>query len=306
MSSLSSAIPQQTISTSLNETFTPAYVQASTESILDSTYDWLDGKQPNVTFDINTTAQKEAFTGNLAALLEPQIAALPQCKSLSEFNAAQPTCTPPGTNATDLAKLVATDATNQASIFTQPITDASVAQAATDNQAASPIPSSNTATQQLPSITANLRLWLVLLPIIAVASGAGTILLAHHHKRLKAAKNLAGRMAAGLTITAVIGIIVAIFGPNIAIGSLVSGNNVISQIVDPVLRVALPDIGSRLAWVSGLLAALAFAAWLTIRIIKKRRDIAELRKPAEDIPAPIEHKPEKPQDQDTALHKSDQ
>lgn len=287
MTAISSAIPQQTVTTSLNQSFSPAYVQTATETILDSTYDWLDGKQPSVTFDINTTTQKSSFTSTLASLLEPQIAALPQCASLAEFNAQNPTCRPPGITPEQLSQSAAIDIANQASVFQQPLTDTGVTQAAIDSQTASPVPSSNPATQSLPSITANIRLWLILLPVIAIVSGGGMVLLSHRKYRLNAAKHLAGRLTIGLGLTMVIGILLMIYGKTISISGFVTGanKNILSQIVEPILHVALPAVGNRLAWVSGLLAALTLAIWITLRIIKKRRDKLELHKPIEAAPA---------------------
>jgi hypothetical protein len=165
IASTSAAIPQQAVATSLNQSFSPAYVQSATETILDGTYDWLDGKQSNISFDINTTTQKDSFASSLASTLEPQLATLPQCTSSSEFNPKNPSCVPSGTTPKQLSQSIATDTANQASIFQQPLTDAGVTQAATGSQTNSPVSSSNSTTRALPSITANLRLWLKLLPI---------------------------------------------------------------------------------------------------------------------------------------------
>src|SRR6266496_1990148 len=103
-------IPQDTLKAALNQTFPSNYVQAGTEKIIDSTYDWLDGSTPEITFEINTTDKKEAFVTSLAALLEPQTATLPRCASLAAFDPGNPPCIPPGYTAKQLADSLATDA----------------------------------------------------------------------------------------------------------------------------------------------------------------------------------------------------
>jgi hypothetical protein len=114
------------------------------------------------------------------------------------------------------------------------------------------------------------------------------VLLTRRKYRLNAAKHLAARLTIGLTITTVIGVLLMIYGKTISVSGFVAGanKNILSQIVEPILHVALPATGNRLAWVSGALAALTLAIWITLRIIKKRRDQARLLEPPKNIPIP--------------------
>ncbi len=109
----SSLISDDTAKTILDKTFSPQYVQQSTEKVIDSAYDWLDGKQPTIAFNINTTIQKDSFIANATSVLDQQLASLPKCKTAAEFNPDNPTCLPPGTSAQQLAQSLATDAANK-------------------------------------------------------------------------------------------------------------------------------------------------------------------------------------------------
>jgi hypothetical protein len=292
-----SATAPDTVKTALNQTFTPAYVQQATEKSIDGAYDWLEGKQSTISFSVNTTTQKAAFTENLAALLEPQLAAFPRCTSTAQFNSQNPTCLPPGMTAQQAATALATDAGNS-SLFTQPLTDQNISQTlGSTNQASAPLTAAS-ATGQLPQLVKNLQLWLILLPIIAIASGGLMVWLSQH--RLKAAKHLAGRLAFGMALTCVLGLIVATIGKTFQLSNYVSGTNnaVITGVIEPVIHQAAPAIGNRLALVSGILGVITGILWVALLVFKKRTDKAGLLAPpaggSSEPTAPKEPKADQP------------
>jgi hypothetical protein len=292
----SSFITQDTVKTILGKTFTPSYIAQSAEKVIDGTYNWLDGKQPTINFSINTTTYRDAFVDNATAVLQQQLMALPACTHVSQFNAENPTCLPPGTNVAQVARSLATDASNELSIFQQPITNQTLAQAS-DNSAQnndSPLTSASSPAQKIPDITAKARMWLWLRPLIAVVSGGLMVLLSHN--RLKAGKHLAGRVFIGTCITMIAGLLIAYFGSNLKLGSFISGNStLVGTIFEPILHQALPAIGSKLALVSGIVATIAGGAWIALRIIKKRVEHAALLMPG-STPAP---KPDLPRSPDS-------
>ena len=270
------AVSTDALKSSLSQTFTPTYVQQATEKTIDGAYDWLSGTASTINFNIDATTKRDDFIASLSSALEPKLAALPRCTSPSQFNANNPTCLPPGTTSQQAASALATDAANQADIFQKPVDAQTVAQGSnasfTDTQNA----------QQIRSLVSDLHQWLIWLPVIAITSGGLVVLLSPH--RFKAAKYLAGRLTVGLAMTCAIGLLVANIGSSISLRSYAGDANgsLITGVVEPIIHQAAPAIGGRLALVSGSIAIATFATWITLLVIKKRRDKTELLKaPAE-------------------------
>ena len=279
----SSLITKETIQAALNKTFDTAYVQAQTEKVIDSTYSWLNGTGNAITFSINTTEKKQSFIENLAAELEPKLAALPQCANYNQFDSTNPTCLPPGATAKTAAQSLATDAANSTTFFNQPITNQTVDEAnkqSGTSTAESPLTSSNTAANNLPALLKNIQAWGAWLPLLAIVSGGLCIVLSRN--RFKASKHLTGRLTVGLALTAALGLVIASLG---AAFEANAASTIVATIVVPVVHQAAPAIGNRLAFISGSLALATCAIWLTLTIIKKRREKAQLlRPPAVETP----------------------
>lgn len=267
------AIPLDTLKAALNQTFPPRYVQARTEKVINSTYDWLDGNARSISFEINTTDKKEAFIANLSDLLEPQVTALPQCASLAAFDPGNPPCIPSGYTPSQLADSLATDAANSISVFNRPLTNENIAEAEQNSQS-NVTPVNDSTIQKLPQFVSMLHAWGWILPFIAVLSGSLMVLLSQH--RLIAAKRLTGKLTFSLLVTLILGIAMATFGTSAQISDYLGDSPVLKNVLEPILHQALPAIGSRLAWISGVSALITGTLWITLRIIKKRREHAAL------------------------------
>jgi len=289
---------QQATQNALVQTFPTSFVQQSSERVLDGVYNWLDSKQPNIQFEINTTTYKEGFIKNLTLQLEPALTALPRCTSLAQFNTSNPSCLPPGTTAAQAAETMATTAAHEALIFTQPITTDNYNKfvTTTANETGQPTPAQPS--QQVPRAVSIMRQWLLWLPFIALASGLLMVLLSQH--KLKAGKHLAGRLTVGLALTCGIGLVVAYFGQTLSIGDYVTStkdNAILTEIGEPILHQAAPAIGYHLAWVSGIMGVITLIAWIVLRIIKKRNEHADLTtsdQPSATVPATPASTPAQP------------
>lgn len=286
-----SSISPDTAKLALTQTFDAAYVQQSSEKVLDGTYNWLDSKSSTIQFEINTTERKEVFVQKLSALLEPQLAAMPRCTSIAQFNASNPTCLPPSSTAKQAADSMAIDASNRLSFFNQPINEENVSQTQGGQTAQTPAKPS----EQIPQAVKTMRMWLVWLPLIALASGGLMVLLSRLH--FKAAKHLAGRLTFGLTVTFALGLIVANVGKTLRIGeyyTAAGSSAVTTNIAEPILHQAAPAMGNYLAMVSGIAGAFTLVLWIVLQIIHKRREKAELLKPVETETAATPATPAKP------------
>ena len=269
------SISADSLKSSLAQTFPSSFVQASTEKALDATYNWFDGKQSSIQFDINTPPYKTAFIQNLSAALEPQLAAIPRCSSLSQFDSTNPACLPPGSSAKQAADSIAVDAANRSNLFDRPLSSNTLGQT-------NPMPQT---LQQLPQIINSLRLWLIWLPLIAIVSGLLAVVLSR--RRLKAAKHVSGRLTFSLAMTCILGLIIAGFGATMRLSDYVNSTStvVVTRIVEPVLHQAAPAIGYRLALVSGMIGGITLVLWIIFRTLGKRNEKAQLLEPPADVVA---------------------
>lgn len=83
-------------------TFTPQFLQTTTENVIDSVYRWLDGKTTVPDFNIDLTPQKATFADAIGQAAQTRAATLPRCTSLpqsSSFDAFSATCLPAGVTA---------------------------------------------------------------------------------------------------------------------------------------------------------------------------------------------------------------
>lgn len=278
----SSIVTSDDMTSALGQTLDSGFIKQSTEKVIDSTYSWLNNKSSTISFEINTTDKKDAFISNLSTILQPQLAQLPQCLSVAQFQSNNPPCLPQGTTPKQAADGLATDAANGSSIFTQPVTSKTLAESSSSTaQSNSPLTSANSSTNSVRTIVSNLQMWLIWLPIIAVVSGGLMVLLSQH--RLKAAKHLAGRLTVGLVITFAAGLLIANVGRTFSLKNYTDANSaIVTQIIEPVIHQAAPAIGNRLALVSGILGLVTFILWIVLRVIKKRLERAELLNSASD------------------------
>ena len=272
------------ITEALDQTFSPSYVQQQTEGIIDSTYDWLDGNATDIVFSINLTSKADEFTGNYRVLLEEKLADLPSCDNSVSLSAEDPTCVPAKKTPAQAAKDIADDVSNDTAFFEKPITNETLFPESAQ--------SNPDVTNQLPMIVAALRMLAGWLLGIAVVAGGLSILLSR--RRLKESQRLAGRLTVGLFVTSAVGLVLAQLGGSFSFENYVN-NALAANIVEPLLRQALPAIGARLALISGIAGVVTLIAWFTLRFFRRRRDQQRIIKEAKEDAAQHEAKPQKNQ-----------
>lgn len=88
------------VQTAAKNTFTPQFVQQSTNQVIDGIYHWLDGKTAQPDFKIDLSGLKTSFAAQVGAAAEKRAASLPQCTSRAQITSFQDpfnaTCLPPG------------------------------------------------------------------------------------------------------------------------------------------------------------------------------------------------------------------
>jgi len=74
-----SSIDSVVLVRSANKVFTPELLQQKAEIVLDGFYDWLDGTNPNLEFDVNLDEQKVALVTALTDEANEKLNSLPVC-----------------------------------------------------------------------------------------------------------------------------------------------------------------------------------------------------------------------------------
>lgn len=105
-STVSASIPlkDQEVRQAALEVFNPGFVQQNIETVIDSTYSWLEGKTDQPEFSIDIQDAKNQFATSVSDKLEKRLQALPPC-TLSQLRQIENTddlfslqCLPPGSD----------------------------------------------------------------------------------------------------------------------------------------------------------------------------------------------------------------
>jgi hypothetical protein len=118
-------------------TFTPQFIKQSTETIIDSTYRWLDGKTPLPDFYIDLTSQKTTFATSVAQSVQQQLAGLPVCTRANTpptFDALSATCLPAGVTPSAAATSLQSDILSGQGFLDNPVITADTIKASGDSQ----------------------------------------------------------------------------------------------------------------------------------------------------------------------------
>jgi len=261
----------------LQNTFTPDYVQNQAEKIIDNAYDWMDGKLPQLQFSVPIDEKRTAFIEQLAATLEPQVAALPVCTNRADAQAG--TCRPPTQTPAQYAQTVATQAVAQSDVLARPITDQSLT-TAPQNQSG---PSELELLQKLPAITQTINWLVIALPIIAVLS-AGLIAL-FAEDRLLALKRLGRRICMGSIFTLIAALVLLYFSGGNTLPNIVStASNPLAELLAPFFQKAIGALAQWLIGLSAIAIAISGGAWLACGLLVRKRQHSTL--PPTTPPAP--------------------
>lgn len=264
--------------TTFDATFPPSYIKQQTETALDATYDWIDGKKQTVDFSIPIQEKRDDFSNNLRKQIEPRIAALPQCPTRANPTADNPTCIPQGMKANELTdQLLRLSDDND--FLRQPITANTVAQSG----------------QQLPSLSylpmlSDLTGWLALtLPLAILLCATGYVLLSDN--KLRGLGIISRRVFIHGLIFTVLGGLLWWFSRTLDLAATAQAPDiqqltVIKNVVNPVFRIALPSIGHGLMFFGGSVAGVGGIAWLISFIIRRRRTRSSLLQAPVEKPTP--------------------
>ncbi len=92
----------------VTDTLSADFVKTNVDTVLDSTYSWLDGTQKDLYFRLDLTSAKEKLTTGLSNYAKTRAAALPPCGAVNRNDPVDPfaaTCLPKGVTADQVATL---------------------------------------------------------------------------------------------------------------------------------------------------------------------------------------------------------
>jgi hypothetical protein len=93
------ALSDQQVKEAATKVFTPQLVQQDSEKIIDSLYDWLNGKTTTPSFQIDLAPSKAALADNISQIVAQRAATLPKCTAANTpdtFDPLQAQCLPAG------------------------------------------------------------------------------------------------------------------------------------------------------------------------------------------------------------------
>lgn len=243
--------------TALNATFTPDFIREQVEGVIDNTYDWVEGKNPELTFSIPIDQQRDTFIQQLSKTLEPQIAALPICGSVQAD-----VCRPASLTVEQLASQMTTQSIDESGMFAAPLTPASFPQ--DTQQPTSPL------LAQLPALREIVDLLFIILPIIIILSVVTIIFATQPDRRLTAAVHLSRRIVFSMLFTLIPAAIVMFLLKDNDFGLSQMFAAQIGDLIVPLIKIVIVDIAYNLVLFSGITAMISAAAWITLAVWQKK------------------------------------
>jgi hypothetical protein len=275
----------KSVETALNATYTPDFVQAQIETVINHAYDWTEGKVPEFTFSIPIDQKRDVLIQQLAKQIEPQIAALPVCRSV-QFTESS-TCRPASLTVEQLASQLTAQRISESGASSEPITNESFSKA-TPNQQNSALPVSSPL-GQLPAIRKIVNVLLVALPIAAIISVAIILLVSAQGKRLLASTRLSRRVFFSMLFTFILSLVAvwAIQNRELGLSNMFPAQ--LGGLMIPLVKTIIIGISSQLALFSGIALTLSLATWIGLTIWRRKTaQPAPITQPPFPISSPVQ------------------
>lgn len=241
----------------LAQTFNAEYLKTSTNTIIDATYDWMEGKTKAVTFSIPVQDLSSNFTNNLTAIIEPKLAALPACTGKATY----PSCLPAGISAAEYAKQV-TKPSNSSPFLGEPFTQNSFGDSAPS------LP-------WLPYAWQAAQFLFIALPVVIIIA-IGIYVSASKDKLLGLLHN--GRqITISSAVFLIVGVTMWLAGGAINLAANTAGMDasqaaMLTGFANPLVRAIITGCGSALTIASGGAMLVGVALWVGAFVWRRKRD----------------------------------
>jgi hypothetical protein len=257
-------VSPETIKSAMVATFTPDFVQTHTEAVIDSAYDWIEGKSPEFRFSIPVDQKRATFIQQLSKSLEPQVTMLPVCGSARI--AQNIACRPPNLTVEQFAVQITTQSLSASDTFATPLTNESFSQAIQNDTPQS----SSSPLNQLPLLRAATDVLFVILPVIAILSALIVVFATLAGHRLAASTRLARRIFFSMLLTFIPAFIILFILKDNDFGLANLFGAQIGELVVPLIKTIIIDIAYKLAIFSGIAGLLAAITWIGLYVQQQR------------------------------------
>lgn len=262
------------------KTFDAAYLQQSTNTALDATYDWIEGSAQAIEFTIPVDAKSAEFNQHVVDLIMPKLLALPQCSGrIQTTDPNKITCITPGVEPIDYAEQL-TQPSSENKFLSEPLTHDTFKDA-------------TPRAEWLPVAIEWLHILLWGLPLIAVVFGALYILASPD--KIRGTIHVARRLTIGAAISLLGGVFIWLASSSIDLAAASVDEQqaaVAKSIVNPIARTVLPDVGMALTLYSGVVVAIAGTTWLGVAVWRHKRNSQPPTVSGPPVPPPPTNAPE--------------
>ncbi len=284
----SSFITPDILRQAISQTFDPTYLRQSFDTVIDATYDWLEGKSQAITFSIAVQEQATVFRSNLTALIVPKLQALPVCAGKVTTDTNKLTCLPAGVNATDYANQL-TRPSGDTTFLNTPLTQATFEPG---------FPKLG----WLPIVFSWVRISFWVLPLLALVLAG--LYVSVNTDKFRGIIRLGRHLTISGSVPMVAGLLLWFATGAIDLSQAVEGDpqqaEVVAALVNPLVHTILPDIGRALALCSGAVVLVGVLMWLG-SFLWQRRSHKKIPVPEStpiptqpaDLPKPQPHPPRK-------------
>jgi len=232
--------------------------------VVDNAYNWIDGTSPTFTFSVPIDQKRDIIITELAKSIEPQVAALPVCRSTQI--AQQSVCRPANVSTQQLATELTAQSIDESGAFSAPLTNASF----TKSAQASGQPTNTSTLANLPTISKGIDTLLLILPIIAIVSIAIIIIVTVRGQRLTAAARLARRIFFGMLFILVPALVIVWLAKDNDFGLANLLTTPSAALFIPLIKTIAVGILGKLAIISGVVGGIAALFWIGLSIWKRQ------------------------------------
>ncbi|MDB5167781.1 MAG: hypothetical protein JWO55_39 [Candidatus Saccharibacteria bacterium] len=257
-------VSPEIIKSAMVATFPPDFVQMHTEAVIDSAYDWIEGKSPEFKFSIPIDQKRDTFIQQLSKSLEPQVTVLPVCGSVRI--AQNIACRPPNLTAEQFAVQITTQSLSASETFTTPLTNESFSQS-TQNDTPQP---GTSLLPRLPMLHAATDMLFVILPTIAIISVLTVIFVNTAGHRLVASARLARLIFFSMLVTFTPALIILFILKYNDFGLVNLFGAQMGELIVPLIKTIIIDIAYNLAIFSGIAGILAVITWIILSVQQQR------------------------------------
>jgi hypothetical protein len=268
-------ITDEVMKNALGRTFPPSFLKQSFESVIDTSYDWIEGKRPTFTFSVPVDAKRDVFIAELVKEIEPQVAAFPLCQPYSQVLCR------PNTSVPDFSRQIVTSSIDQSDFLQAPLTEATFSPTTSSQEISS--------LSGLPQLRSGITILLWVFVISFVVTLAGLLVFTRRESRVAMLIKVS-RGAFSSMLLAVI------FAGGLIVWERLGGFPLEKIIPDagpltPVMAAFITQLILGFSWTlfayAGIVLVVSLACWITFSQIKKRAASALPIEPPVSPPSPL-------------------